>query len=213
MAEARGSATRPDGRAPERAGIASAASAARRAVLVRWRALLWGVATIVVFALVAVALERKVTWYLAVDQLGALLFAHDLLHGRIFHDWPVATALATWLPPQADVLAQTYVWDRGVLYSRYAPGYPLLMAGWIALFGDGGAHLLNPLIFLVLLGVLIGFGWRVHRSPAPLCSRYPGPRYLQSAIAPSSARHRTAAAWAGDCLRSNRKQPPARRRD
>src|SRR5438067_2167443 len=39
------------------------------------------------------------------------------------------------------------------------------MAGWIALFGDGGAHLLNPLIFLVLLGVLIGFGWRVHRSP------------------------------------------------
>src|SRR6059036_3844121 len=38
------------------------------------------------------------------------------------------------------------------------------MAAWTALFGDRAAHLLNPIIFLVLLGVLIAFEWRVHRS-------------------------------------------------
>src|SRR5207249_45850 len=68
------------------------------------------------------------------------------------------------LPQPTDVLAQTYVWDHGHLYSRYAPGFPLLLAGWIALFGDAAAHALNPFLFLVLLAVLIALEWRVHRS-------------------------------------------------
>ena len=33
------------------------------------------------------AIEARITWYLAVDQFGYLQFAHDLLHGKIFHDW------------------------------------------------------------------------------------------------------------------------------
>jgi len=50
------------------------------------------------------------------------------------------------------------VWDQGILYSRYAPGFPIILAAWIALFGDPAAHLLNPIIFLVLvLATVNGF--------------------------------------------------------
>jgi hypothetical protein len=129
-----------------------------------WRLAVWGGATLLLLALATAAIEHKITWYLAVDQLGYLLFAHDVLHGRIFHEWAPANALATLLPEPTDVLAQTYIWDQGHLYSRYAPGFPLILAAWIALFGDAAAHLLNPVIFLVLLGVLIALEWRVHRS-------------------------------------------------
>jgi hypothetical protein len=130
----------------------------------RMRLLVWGAATIVLLALAAAAIERKVTWYLAVDQLGYLLFARDLLHGKIFHDWVPANVLASLLPERTDVLAQTYIWDQGRLYSRYAPGFPLVLAAWTGLFGDAAAHALNPVVFLALLGVLIGLEWRVHRS-------------------------------------------------
>ena len=47
------------------------------------------------------------------------------------------------------MLVQTYVYDHGKLYCRYAPGFPILLAGWLTLFGDDGAHYLNPTIFIV----------------------------------------------------------------
>src|SRR5213075_1127842 len=106
-----------------------------------WWALLvvWVVATTELFRTTAALIVQKITWYLAVDQYGYLTFAHDLLHGRVFHHWPPLDAFAARLPARVDVLVQTYVADHGRLYCRYPPGYPLLLAGWIGLLGDDAA--------------------------------------------------------------------------
>jgi len=111
--------------------------------------------------------EARVTWYLSIDQLGYLTFARDLLAGRVLHDWPLGTALAEFLPSPTDVLAQSYLYDRGVVYSRYAPGFPLLVAGWMGLFGVDAAHLLNPCLLPVFVlglaafhGRALGSAWR-----------------------------------------------------
>lgn len=124
---------------------------------------LWWLVTGVALVFTAMSLSRKITWYLAVDQYGYLTFAHDLLHGRVFHDWPPLDSLR--LPDRTDVLAQTYVFDHGKVYCRYSPGFPILLAAWLRLFGDDGAHYLNPTVFLALLAVLIAFGRRVSGSP------------------------------------------------
>ena len=109
--------------------------------------------------------ERHVTWYLAVDQFGYLTFASDLLAGRVFHQWKPLEALGAAIPQRTDVLAQTYVRDGDVLYCRYAPGFAMILAGWMGLFGTEAAHLLNPVMYLVLLGATLLFQWRVFRSP------------------------------------------------
>ena len=129
------------------------------------RLAVWAAATAVLLVLGASAIRNKVSWYLAVDQLGYLLFARDLLDARLFHEWPPAAALATVLPSPTDVLAQSYLWDDGRLYSRYAPGFPMLLAVWTGLFGGFAAHALNPTLFVSLLGVLVALVWRVHGSP------------------------------------------------
>src|SRR5262249_13311837 len=108
--------------------------------------------------------ERKITWYLAVDQYGYLAFAHDLAQGRIFHHWAPLDALGPRLAKSVDVLSQTYIWDQGRLYCRYAPGFPLLLAGWLRLFGDDGAHYLNPTVFLALLTLALAFQRRAFHS-------------------------------------------------
>ncbi|HWP66085.1 MAG TPA: hypothetical protein VNO26_09255, partial [Candidatus Limnocylindria bacterium] len=124
----------------------------------------WLVVTAALFWTGLGALRVKVSWYLAVDQLGYLLFARDLLAGHFFHHWPPAEALATRLPDPTDVLAQSYIWDGGRLYSRYAPGFPLILALWTGLFGTDAAFELNPLLFLAVLATLIAFVWRTHGS-------------------------------------------------
>jgi len=124
------------------------------------RPLAWAaIATLLV--LTAVVLERRVSWYLSVDQFGYLTFADDLLHGRIFHPWPPATALAPVLEQRTDMLSQAYVYDHGRLSSRYAPGFPMLLAAWAALFGQEIALYLNLVLFLALLAVLVGFEARL----------------------------------------------------
>jgi len=141
---------------------------ARAAAISRARLLflLWVAATSALFVFTALGVERKVTWYLAVDQYGYLAFAHDLAHGRVFHHWPPLDALVAKLPQRVDVLSQTYIWDRarGILYCRYAPGFAILLAAWLRLFGDDGVHYLNPTVFIVLLAVLLVFQARVFRS-------------------------------------------------
>ncbi len=132
--------------------------------LPRVLATLWLAATAELLVLTALAVHEHTTWYLAIDQFGFLTFAHDLLHGRVFHHWPPLDALAARLPAQVDVLVQSYVADHGRLYCRYPPGYPLLLAGWIGLLGDDAAHVLNPTIFLALLTLLLAFGTRLFRS-------------------------------------------------
>jgi hypothetical protein len=131
--------------------------------IAKWLA--WGAATFAFFYYTAVGLERMITWYLAVDQYGYLTFAHDLLHGRVFHEWGPLKALERFFPGRTDVMAQTYVYDDGRLYCRYSPGFPILLAGWIGLLGDDRAHYLNPTLYLVLLAVALAFQWRLFRSP------------------------------------------------
>lgn len=125
----------------------------------------FGVAVVVLLWQTWVGLERQITWYLAVDQFGYLNFAHDLLDGRVFHQWEPLKALQKLLPPRTDILVQTYVNDGGKLYCRYSPGFPMLLAGWIGLFGDDAAHVLNSCVFLALLLVVMRFHWRASHSP------------------------------------------------
>jgi len=161
--------TRAERRSAERARPATPpprAAAAAAITPARLLFVLWVAATSALFVFTALGVERKITWYLAVDQYGYLAFAHDLAHGRVFHHWPPLDALAAKLPERVDVLSQTYVFDkaRGLLYCRYAPGFAIVLAGWLRLFGDDGAHYLNPTVFIVLLAVLLVFQARVFRS-------------------------------------------------
>jgi len=125
---------------------------------------LWWGALLMLLGFTAVNVGRKITWYLAVDQFGYLTFAHDLLHGRVFHHWPPLDALVGRLPPRVDILAQTYIADGDRAYCRYSPGFPILLAAWLRLFGDDGAHYLNPTIFAVLLLLLLAFARRIFHS-------------------------------------------------
>ena len=149
--------------APARTPQPVAARWLRPYAIGKW--ILWGGATFALFYYTAQNLERQITWYLAVDQFGYLSFAHDLLHGRIFHEWAPLKALEQYFPSRTDLLAQTYVYDAGRLYCRYAPGFPMLLAAWIGLLGDDRAHYLNPTLYLVLLAVTLAFQWRLFRSP------------------------------------------------
>jgi hypothetical protein len=128
-----------------------------RARSARAETLVWALASALLLAVVAISVERKVTWYLAVDQYGYLTFANDLVHGKVFHDWPLLGAIGSRLPDRIDVLSQTYVYDSGRVYCRYAPGFPLLLAGWMRVFGANAAHALNPLVFLALLGLALAY--------------------------------------------------------
>ena len=124
----------------------------------------WCVAVVAFFAYTAIGVERKITWYLAVDQYGYLTFAHDLLHGHVFHHSTAIDALAPNLPTQVDVLSQTYVYDHGRMYCRYAPGFAAVLAAWLGIFGDDGAAYLNPTVYLALLAVVLAFQARIFRS-------------------------------------------------
>lgn len=151
MARAAGRHERPR---PYPASVPVADGAARPSRL--FHVLWWSVA-VAAAGVTAGVLWHRLSWYLAVDQFGYLTFATDLLHGHVFHDWPPAAALQTRLAEHTDILAQSYIWDaqRGQAYSRYSPGYPILLAVWMRLFGAEAAHTLNPTVWLVLLGVLI----------------------------------------------------------
>ena len=120
-----------------------------------------------VLALAAVAIEtpRHVSWYLAVDQFGYLSFARDLTAGRLFHAWPPIDGLRALLTMPMDVLVQTYIVDGARIYSRYSPGYPLLLAGAMTLFGTHGAIYLNVAILMGLLAVLFLLGRRLLGEP------------------------------------------------
>ncbi len=111
-------------------------------------------------------LAERATWYLAVDQLGYLSFARDLLAGEIDHSWSPAAALAGHLPARTDLLAQTYLWDQGRIYSRYAIGFPLLVALWTGALGEDAAHALNPLLLTGTLAVTFALQRRLLGSSA-----------------------------------------------
>jgi hypothetical protein len=113
-------------------------------------------------AVAARGLERRTTWYLASDQFAFLTFADDLRHGSVFHDPDSLAVLAAGVPrgETVDVYYQTYLWRDGKVFSRYPPGFPLLLALAGAVGGERAEHLVNPLLYLVLLAAL---AWLTHR--------------------------------------------------
>jgi hypothetical protein len=134
--------------------------------------LIYLAAVALVFFLAGHGLLRKVTWYLAIDQYGYLTFSGDLAQGRVFHQWPPIEHLAAQIPvPSVDVLAQTYVFTGDRMYCRYTPGFPIILAAWIRLFGPSAAHYLDPILFLGLLAVQLQLTRRVFATE-------PGARWL-----------------------------------
>ena len=127
------------------------------------RVIWWGTLALLL-AYKAAALERRITWYLAVDQFGYVTMADDFLHGHLLHRWPPAEALAPRLPPRVDILVQAYEWDHGRIYSRYAPGFPLLLAAWRILFGRDAIYYLNPFLFIVLVALVVAYQRRLFGS-------------------------------------------------
>src|SRR5262245_29115667 len=102
-------------------------------------------------------LVRYNTWYLASDQFAFLTFADDLGHGRIFHDpSTVELLLGPQLPHDAavDVYYQTYILRQDRVFSRYPPGYPMMLAAAKLVGGETAQHWLNPLLYLLLIAVL-----------------------------------------------------------
>jgi hypothetical protein len=124
--------------------------------------LVHGVALLLILALAAQGLFRKITWYLAIDQYGYLSFGGDLARGTIFHSWPPVEDLAAYIKfPRVDVLSQTYVFNGERMYCRYTPGFPIVLAAWMRLFGPNAAHYLDPILFLVLLCVWLALARRL----------------------------------------------------
>ncbi|HYC23837.1 MAG TPA: hypothetical protein VEI94_14095 [Candidatus Bathyarchaeia archaeon] len=124
---------------------------------------------LVVAALAAAArgLVRHNNWYLASDQFAFLTFAGDLQHGRVFHDpttfrWLAASGVRP--EESADALYQTYIWREGALYSRYPPGFPMLLALVGLAGGETAQHWLNPALYLVLLAFLAWMSWALVRD-------------------------------------------------
>ena len=113
---------------PQPSRVGSGSPGSSRTALSRWLAL--GLLGILLFTHWK-WFQGKVTWYLAVDQHGYFAFARDLLRGRLFHPWSPAALLGDKLWPRNDVLAQTYIFDQGHIYSRYAPGFPILIGEWL----------------------------------------------------------------------------------
>lgn len=131
----------------------------------RWIALI----LIVVGLLVSVrGLERLNTWYLASDQFAFLTMAEDLRAGRVTHTDELYDFMPRWHPGPFDALAQTYHLRQGVLHSRYPPGFPLLLAGAGAVFGEAGEHWLNPFLYVVVFLVLPALTFLTLREVDPL---------------------------------------------
>jgi hypothetical protein len=146
------------------------ADAARVLVAVGGPVLWWSLVATIVGLATWSTLER-LTWYVANMQIGLLTFAHDLTQGSVFHHAPALDALRELLPSRTDALSQTYVWEDGRLHSRYAPGYPLLLAVGMAVAGPSAAHYVNVVIFAALLVLLVALG-----------SRLLGSRWLGAAV-------------------------------
>lgn len=124
----------------------------------------WIPAVAVLVIATEVVVIRYCTWYLAVDQYGYLTFAHDLLAGRIFHAWRPLDYLGPKFLSRTDALAQTYVYDHGRLYCRYSPGFPIILAATMAVFGTDATHYVNTVIYPLLLLLALAFQRRAFGS-------------------------------------------------
>lgn len=114
-------------------------------------------------------LVRLNTWYLASDQFAFLTLADDIRRGTVFHDdWGLRTIKP--FPREGaayDALAQTYYWRDNKLFTRYPPGFSLLLAAAGVVGGEAAQHLLNPVLYLLTLLVLAGLTWTLVRESSP----------------------------------------------
>jgi hypothetical protein len=125
----------------------------------------WIVAALILLTATQVVVFRYSTWYLAVDQYGYLTFADDLLAGRIYHEWKPLDFLGRTFINRTDALAQTYIYDSGRLYCRYSPGFPIVLAVTMGVFGADASHYVNPVVYALLLILAFAFQRRVFGSP------------------------------------------------
>lgn len=125
-----------------------------------WRPLSWCF-LLLSAAVVVWWVHDRTSWYLAIDQFGYLSFAENLRAGRASYPSDVAGMLTyAHYGKVVDVFGQTYLLTDGALYSRYAPGFPILLAIVGALFGEPAAHDVNA----VAMGlVLLAIAWVTRR--------------------------------------------------
>ena len=119
-----------------------------------WRPLAWCL-LLVMASVVVWWVHARTSWYLAIDQFGYLSFAESLRSGRVTYPSDVAHMLtyAHYGKP-VDAFGQTYILNGGEFYSRYAPGFPIILAITAAIFGEPAVHDVNSVAMgLVLLAI------------------------------------------------------------
>lgn len=116
---------------------------------------------VVALVIAARGVERRNTWYLASDQFAFLTFAADLAQGHVMHDATILETVAPRANPERtyDALVQTYFWRGDVLYSRYPPGFPALLAAAGLVGGEAAQHALNPVLYLTMLTLVGWLSW------------------------------------------------------
>ena len=125
------------------------------------------------------ALAQQITWYLAVDQFGYLNFAHDLLHGQIFHDVGAAEgprAVPSAPAPTCSSRPTSTTTGGSTAATRRASRS--CSRGGSASLGDDRAHYLNPTLYLG--PPRRGAGLPVARRSARRGAPRPGPRSSRS---------------------------------
>ena len=131
-----------------------------------WGWLAWCL-LLLVAAVVVWWVQARTSWYLAIDQFGYLSFAENLRAGRVTYPSDVAHMLTyAHYGKAVDAFGQTYILNGGEFYSRYAPGFPIILAIVSAIFGEPAVHEVNPFAMgLVLLAIawvtrrLLGSAW------------------------------------------------------
>ena len=125
-----------------------------------WRPLSW-LFLLLGAAVVVLWVHDRTSWYLAIDQFGYLSFAENLRAGRVSYSSDVAHMLTyAHYGKIVDVFGQTYLLTDGALYSRYAPGFPIILAITSMIFGEPAVHDVNA----VAMGlVLLAIAWVTRR--------------------------------------------------
>lgn len=106
-------------------------------------------------------IHDRTSWYLAIDQFGYLSFAENLRAGRVSYPSDLAHMLTyAHYGETVDAFGQTYILTDGEFFSRYAPGFPIILAIVGGLFGEAAVHEVNA----VAMGlVLLAIAWVTRR--------------------------------------------------
>lgn len=100
------------------------------------------------------------------DPFGIVHFAGHLSRGKLGSDYPVYSWFKPeWAPGEAHfVLHGNYVASAAGIHCKYTIGFPLILAGFIRVFGPGSVYYANVIIFVLLLAAEYGFAALALRS-------------------------------------------------